>query len=251
MLKSTYGTGCFALLNTGADLVASKHRLLTHDRLPARRQADLCARGRDLRRGSRDPMAARRPRRAAVGRGERPDGGRGRPRAGGDPGAGLRRARRAALGRRRARRHLRADARDRAEGTGPGRAGKRLLPDGRPARRDAPGLGRRRRHGAARRRRHGGLRLDDAAPRRPDRRAGRPPLGARDDGARRRLSRRTAGRPSPFAGGPSRNDGRWSAASRRRCRRPSAAENSLPGGTRSGGCCLRTRAWVEGRGRLD
>ena len=29
MLKSTYGTGCFALLNTGADLVQSKNRLLT------------------------------------------------------------------------------------------------------------------------------------------------------------------------------------------------------------------------------
>jgi glycerol kinase len=29
MMKATYGTGCFALLNTGADLVASKHRLLT------------------------------------------------------------------------------------------------------------------------------------------------------------------------------------------------------------------------------
>ena len=29
MLKSTYGTGCFALLNTGADLVASQHRLLS------------------------------------------------------------------------------------------------------------------------------------------------------------------------------------------------------------------------------
>jgi len=29
MLKSTYGTGCFALLNTGANAVASKHRLLT------------------------------------------------------------------------------------------------------------------------------------------------------------------------------------------------------------------------------
>lgn len=28
MLKSTYGTGCFALLNTGSDLVASKNRLL-------------------------------------------------------------------------------------------------------------------------------------------------------------------------------------------------------------------------------
>ena len=29
MMKSTYGTGCFALLNTGADQVASKNRLLT------------------------------------------------------------------------------------------------------------------------------------------------------------------------------------------------------------------------------
>lgn len=29
MLKSTYGTGCFALLNTGADAVTSKNRLLT------------------------------------------------------------------------------------------------------------------------------------------------------------------------------------------------------------------------------
>jgi glycerol kinase len=29
MLKSTYGTGCFALLNTGADLVHSQNRLLT------------------------------------------------------------------------------------------------------------------------------------------------------------------------------------------------------------------------------
>jgi len=29
MLKSTYGTGCFALLNTGEDLVRSKNRLLT------------------------------------------------------------------------------------------------------------------------------------------------------------------------------------------------------------------------------
>jgi glycerol kinase len=29
MVKSTYGTGCFALLNTGADAVVSRHRLLT------------------------------------------------------------------------------------------------------------------------------------------------------------------------------------------------------------------------------
>ncbi len=29
MMKSTYGTGCFAILNTGADIVRSKNRLLT------------------------------------------------------------------------------------------------------------------------------------------------------------------------------------------------------------------------------
>src|SRR3984893_12276040 len=29
MMKSTYGTGCFALLNTGNDIVRSKNRLLT------------------------------------------------------------------------------------------------------------------------------------------------------------------------------------------------------------------------------
>lgn len=29
MVKSTYGTGCFALLNTGAERIASRHRLLT------------------------------------------------------------------------------------------------------------------------------------------------------------------------------------------------------------------------------
>jgi glycerol kinase len=29
MIKSTYGTGCFAVLNTGAEALASRHRLLT------------------------------------------------------------------------------------------------------------------------------------------------------------------------------------------------------------------------------
>ena len=29
MLKSTYGTGCFAVLNTGSEAIASQHRLLT------------------------------------------------------------------------------------------------------------------------------------------------------------------------------------------------------------------------------
>ena len=29
MMKSTYGTGCFVVLNTGDERVASRHRLLT------------------------------------------------------------------------------------------------------------------------------------------------------------------------------------------------------------------------------
>ena len=29
MVKSTYGTGCFALLNTGREAIASRHRLVT------------------------------------------------------------------------------------------------------------------------------------------------------------------------------------------------------------------------------
>src|SRR6202000_196725 len=29
MIKSTYGTGCFALLNTGREAIASRHRLIT------------------------------------------------------------------------------------------------------------------------------------------------------------------------------------------------------------------------------
>ena len=49
-------------------------------------------------------------------------------------------------------------------------------------------------NGAARRRRHGGVRLDHAAPRRYARRAGRPPDDPGNHRARRRLSRRAAGR---------------------------------------------------------
>jgi glycerol kinase len=58
----------------------------------------------------------------------------------------------------------------------PARRWNPSLPDARPARRDAARLaGPTHRDGAARRRRHGGERLDDAAPRRRPRRAGRPP----------------------------------------------------------------------------
>ena len=61
MMKSTYGTGCFALLNTGAAPVASKQPPAHHHRVSARRQAHLCARRRHLHRRRRGAMAARRP----------------------------------------------------------------------------------------------------------------------------------------------------------------------------------------------
>ena len=45
MMKSTYGTGCFALLNTGATPVASKNRLLTTIAYQHRRQATYALEG--------------------------------------------------------------------------------------------------------------------------------------------------------------------------------------------------------------
>ena len=61
MMKSTYGTGCFALLNTGATPVASQQQAAHHHRLSARRPAHLRAGRLDLRRRLRGAMAARRP----------------------------------------------------------------------------------------------------------------------------------------------------------------------------------------------
>jgi len=43
MLKSTYGTGCFALLNTGDELVTSQKPAAGHNCLSVGRQDDLCA----------------------------------------------------------------------------------------------------------------------------------------------------------------------------------------------------------------
>ena len=59
MLKSTYGTGCFALLNTGDELVRVEEPAADDDRLPAQRQDHLCARGRDLHGGRVGAVAAR------------------------------------------------------------------------------------------------------------------------------------------------------------------------------------------------
>ena len=144
MMKSTYGTGCFALLNTGAAPVRFAQSPAHHHRLSARRQAHLCAGRRDLHRRRGGAMAARRAQADRDRAGRRTRCRSSRSGRAGLSGAGLRRARRAVLGRRGARRDVRAHAqfrrrRDRARGAGGGR-----LSDPRPARGDARRLAGRR-----------------------------------------------------------------------------------------------------------
>ena len=113
MLKSTYGTGCFALLNTGDRMVPSQQPAAHHHRLAARRQADLRARGQHLHRRCRHPVGARRParhRQCRRIRGHRPHRPRQRRRL---SRAGLHGPGRALVGPGRARRHPRADPRQR------------------------------------------------------------------------------------------------------------------------------------------
>ena len=76
MMKSTYGTGCFALLNTGATPVVSHNRLLTTVAYQLAGPAHLCARRRDLRRRRGGAMAARRARPDRRRRRDRGLGGR-------------------------------------------------------------------------------------------------------------------------------------------------------------------------------
>ena len=138
MMKSTYGTGCFALLNTGAEAGRLEEPAADHHRLPARRQAHLCAGRLDLRRRRGGAMAARR---AAASSSTAAETG---------PLADERRPAQdvylvpafVGLGApywdaECARRPLRPDARHRADGARAGRARERLLPDARPARRHA------------------------------------------------------------------------------------------------------------------
>ena len=140
MLKATYGTGCFALLNTGATAVASRHRLLTTIAYQLGGQRTYALEGAIFVAGAavqwlRDGLGALQS--AAES---------GPMAAEADPGqdvilvpafVGLGAP------------HWEPDARGalfgltRATGpqrAGPGGAGKRLLPDGRPPRRDAAGL---------------------------------------------------------------------------------------------------------------
>ena len=98
MAKSTYGTGCFMLLNTGETAVQSGHRLLTTPAFRLAGKTDLCARRLDLRRRGGGQMAARRARsdRRRVGDRQHGDARSRQPRR--LHGPGLRRPRRAALG---------------------------------------------------------------------------------------------------------------------------------------------------------
>ena len=41
-IKSTYGTGCFVLQNTGTEKITSQHRLLDHHSVPIGRGDPLC-----------------------------------------------------------------------------------------------------------------------------------------------------------------------------------------------------------------
>ncbi len=172
MVKSTYGTGCFALLNTGADRVPSKNRLLTTIAYRLDGQTTYALEGSIFMAGAtvqwlRDGLkiideAAQTGAMAADAD----------PQQIGHHGARLYRPRRAPLGCGCTGRDLWHDSQYRAERTGEGGAGGGLLPNARSDRRHAWRLEQcRRRHRVARRRRHGRVRLDDAGAGRHSRRA--------------------------------------------------------------------------------
>ena len=202
MVKSTYGTGCFAVLNTGAEPVASRNRLLTTIayQLDGRRTYALegsifiaGAAVQWLRDGLK--IIASAPESGALA-------AEADARAGRLPGPGLRRPRRALLAARRPRRPVRPDPRHRPQGARPRRAGGRLLPDPRPPRGHARRLGGRAAKSVLRV--DGGMVASDWTMQRladildaPGRAAG----GAGDDGPGRRLARRPQGRRLARRGG--------------------------------------------------
>ena len=199
MMKSTYGTGCFALLNTGDTPVKSRARMLTTIAYQLEGKRTYALEGAIFIAGAavqwlRDglKLIATAAETGTIAAHADPADqvymvpafvGLGAPwwDAGG------------------ARRALRALAQ---VGTGrdqPRRARSGRLPDPRPARRDARRLAGREgdRHRAARRRRHDAERLHHAVPRRHPERAGRPAGVHGDDRARRGLSGGAQGRRLP------------------------------------------------------
>ena len=137
--KNTYGTGCFALVNTGRDRVDSSSGLITTVGWADWRRGRLCAGGERLLGGRYGPVAARRA-------GDHRDLGRvGAPGVGGCgqrrrvPGARVLRAGGSLLGHVRTRRHRRPDARVDGVARSEGGAGIDRLPDPRHTGRDEPG----------------------------------------------------------------------------------------------------------------
>jgi glycerol kinase len=171
MVKSTYGTGCFALLNTGDDLVRSKNRLLTTIAYRLDGRTTYALEGSIFIAG-----AAVQWLRDGLGIIDKASGG--------------------------ARRDLRPDAQQRPGGTGTCGPRIRRLPDARSSRRHEKRLGRPSdRNGSARRWRHVGFRMDDAAPCQHSLQPRRSRGHARDDGARRSLACRIEGRCLAGTGG--------------------------------------------------
>ena len=199
MMKSTYGTGCFALLNTGDTPVKSRARLLTTIAYQFEGKRTYALEGAIFIAGAAVQWLRDGLKLIATAAETGTIAAQADPADAGLHGAGLRRPRRAVVGRGGARRAVWAQPQVGSGRDQPRRARSGRLPDPRPARRDACRLAglERSRHRAARRRRHDAERLHDAVPRRHPERAGRPARVHGDDRARRRLSGRAQGRHLP------------------------------------------------------
>ena len=141
--KCTYGTGAFFLLHTGDAAVASKHKLLTTVAAMTDPKPKYALEGAVFIAGAavqwlRDGLHLFRSSRGGGAAGEGVEPGRA-----GDVRAGLRRPRGAALGAGGPRGDLRADPGDDRRRPGPGGAGGRRVPGGRPDRRGREGQGER------------------------------------------------------------------------------------------------------------
>ena len=197
MIKSTYGTGCFALLNTGTTPVASKNKLLTTIAYQLAGKRTYALEGSIFVAGSavqwlRDGLGIIKQAAETGPLADKSDSTQSVYLVPAFVGLGA-----PYWNPRRARRAVRPDPQHRPRRARARRAGERLLPDLGFARSDARRLaGRKGRKRAARRRRHDRLGLDHAAPRRSARCTGRPSDDPGDHGARRRLSRRACKRAS-------------------------------------------------------
>jgi glycerol kinase len=179
MLKSTYGTGCFALLNTGETPVTSRNRLLGTIAYQLDGKPTYALEGSIFIAGAvvqwlRDGLKLIREAAESQTLAEEADEGQDVYLV-----PGLHRPRRALLGPRLPRRDLRHHPQHRARRIRAGGARERGLPDPRPPRGDARRLARGGGGlGPARGRRHDGVGLGHAADRRHHRLARRPAAGA-------------------------------------------------------------------------